>query len=220
VKIVRIPYGQLVSILSDHKDSEAEAKVESPFMHANDHVLAKAAAEYVRNYIYRLQRNRPNPSPDPFTKMLEVVGYPIKRMRQAALDDLETDLDDFVLRLSNFADYMLSPIESSIPWCVLGVDIDGDHENVVVKIGRDHRISQYYILQKQLAEAVNLPVVKLPDSASDTAPGISGIRELADLEELEQGFNAYIDAIFKQIDNAELRFEVRQKLIESINSKS
>jgi hypothetical protein len=220
VKIIRIPYGQLVSILSDHKDSEAEAKIEGPFMHANDQVLSAAAAEYIRNYIYRLQRNRPNPSPDPFIKMLEVVGYNIKRMRQAAIEDLETDLDDFVLRLSNFADYMLSPIESSLPWCVLGVDVDGDREDVIVKIGRDYRITQYYILQKQLAEAVNLPVVKLPDGISDSASGISGIREQADLEELEQGFNAYIDAIFKQIDNSELRFEIRQKLIESINSKS
>lgn len=210
MKTIRIPYSQLVSILVDHKERQHENEEESPFSVANDALLSTAAGEFLKSFIESQQRHNVNHRPDPFTKMLDTVGFKISKMRSDAVDELVSDMDDLLLRVTNFAGALVAPIESSLAWCIKTAVIDDNAEEVIVTTGQDYRIGMYYSLRKEIADIQTPLVVKVPRK----------IAEVADLEDVEQTFNGIVDSIFRQVDSDAVRLELKERFITYLNEKN
>jgi hypothetical protein len=208
VKSYRIPYTQLVSILADQKERLAEDHIASPFDNASDRLMSEAAGEYLKLYVLGQQRYRRGRVTDAFTKMLSVIGYPIKKMKTAELDNLEVDLDEFSLRMSHFADYLLSELETRLAWAECTVNVDESLEEVIITLGKDHRVKRYYELVKEnrtLRGGVSVP---------------EEIREIDDLAEVEHMFQGIVSSIFSQVESGAVREELKKKFIDFISEKN
>jgi hypothetical protein len=210
VKSYRIPFNQLVSILADQKERLQEDKLASPFDNADDRKLSEAAGEYLKLYIQRLQRYRHGLRDDPFKKMLSIVGYNLRKMKLSEYEDLLADFDDFELRLNQFADYLLSSFGNRLSWCETTINVDNDAEEIVLAIGQDYRISQYYVLTKEIANLARIPVVRMPRV----------IEEIDDLADVENTVFEFVDGIFRQVEDSAVRDELKKKLIDYIAAKN
>lgn len=209
MKTCRIPYNQLVSILADYKECLKMDHIDTPFKDAHDRKLSAAAGEYLKLYILSHQRFGTRQGA-PFRTLLAEIGYPLHKMKRAEIDDLEVDLDELALRLQSYAGFLLHPIAHRLAWRDLSLIVDGNLEEIVLTIGEDHRITEYYRMVKEQAEAPQAHLVKLPRV----------ITEVDDLEDVEHTFNALIDSVFAQVDNDAVRQEIKQKFIRYISEKN
>lgn len=203
----RIPYSELVGILIDHKHQLAEDTIVTPFAEADDAKLARAAGMFLKHLVhYRDFRSQKS---DPMVRMLEVVGYGIKRMKIAEVEDLITELDDLNLKMTNFATYLLSKIEDKLQWCVSAVELDEGAETVNVRLGQDYRITRYYELSREVRVLSSLPIIKLP----------TVVNEVGDLDDVEHTFRDLVNSIFNQVDRDDVREELKKRLLTHISSK-
>lgn len=207
MKSFRIPYNQLVSIMVDQKERMAEDHIQSPFENADDRKLSGAAGEYLKLYIQDLQRYRHGRSPDPFVRTLSNIGYQIGKMKKNDLDDLVVDLDDFALRLSTFADHLLSPFDESLYWSNVTVNVDDSAEEVILALGRDRRIDRYYEMSKEISDL----------KAGVRVPQI--IEEIADLEGINSAFESFVDNIFNQVTDPAIAAELKKKMLDHLSQK-
>jgi hypothetical protein len=210
VKSYRIPYNQLVSILADQKDRLAEDHIASPFDNADDRLMSVAAGEYLKLYVLNQQRYRHGRITDAFTKLLGIIGYPVKKMKLNDVDNLIVDMDDFALRMSSFADYLLSELEARLAWSTCTVNVDESLEEVIITLGRDHRVNRYYELIKEKGQSQRLPLVSMPRS----------IEEVDDLEDVEHQFQAFVNCVFDQVESDAVRGELKKKFIDYISEKN
>lgn len=210
MKSYRIPYNQLVSILADQKERMAEDKLASPFDNADDRLLSEAAGEYLKLYVLNQQRYRHGRVTDAFTKLLTVIGYPVKKMKLNDFDNLVVDLDDFALRMSSFADYLLADLEARLAWSTCTVNVDESLEEVIITLGRDYRVERYYEMRKEQGAAARAPLVAMPRV----------IQEIDDLEDVEHTFQGFVNSIFSQVESEAVRNELKKKLIDYISEKN
>lgn len=210
MKSYRIPYTQLVSLLADQKDRLNEDNITSPFEHATDRLMSEAAGEYLKLFTMSLQRWRHQRPNDPFMRMLVILGYRIEKMKLADYENLVCDLDEFNLRLSSFATYLLSELEDQLHWGECSVNVDESSEEVIITLGQDYRITRYYELSKEAATGTKIPAVIIPRV----------INEVDDLEDVEHAFQGFVTTIFNQVDSDAVRNELKKKLIDYISEKN
>lgn len=210
MKSYRIPYTQLVSLLADQKDRLNEDNITSPFENATDRLMSEAAGEYLKLFTKSIQRWRHDHGPDPFMRMLVIIGYPIKRMKITDYENLVCDLDDFSLRLSSFASYLLSELEDQLHWGECSVNVDESSEEVIITLGQDYRITRYYELSKAAATGTKIPAVLIPRV----------VNEVDDLEDVEHAFQGFVTSIFSQVESDAVRNELKKKLIDYISEKN
>lgn len=210
MKSYRIPYTQLVSLLADQKDRLNEDNITSPFEHATDRLMSEAAGEYLKLFTMSLQRWRHQRPNDPFMRMLVILGYRIEKMKLTDYENLVCDLDEFNLRLSSFATYLLSELEDQLHWGECSVNVDESSEEVIITLGQDYRITRYYELSKEAATGTKIPTVIIPRV----------INEVDDLEDVEHAFQGFVTTIFNQVDSDAVRNELKKKLIDYISEKN
>ncbi len=210
MKSYRIPYTQLVSLLADQKDRLNEDNITSPFEHATDRLMSEAAGEYLKLFTMSLQRWRHQRPNDPFMRMLVILGYRIEKMKLTDYENLVCDLDEFNLRLSSFATYLLSELEDQLHWGECSVNVDESSEEVIITLGQDYRITRYYELSKEAATGTKIPAVIIPRV----------INEVDDLEDVEHAFQGFVTTIFNQVDSDAVRNELKKKLIDYISEKN
>lgn len=210
MKSYRIPFNQLVALLVDQKERLQFDRIPSPFDNADDPKLVEAAGEYLKLSILKLQRFHRGLKDDPFKKMLSIVGYKLQKMKLTEFEDILAEFDDFELRLIRYVDSLLSPFEGRLAWHTTTVNVDSDAEEIILTIGQDYRIVQYYALSKEVASLARIPVVKLPRV----------IEEIDDLLDVEHTIYEFVDSIFKQVEDPAVRDELKKKLIDHIAAKN
>ena len=157
--------------------------------------------------LQRWRHQRPN---DPFMRMLVILGYRIEKMKLTDYENLVCDLDEFNLRLSSFATYLLSELEDQLHWGECSVNVDESSEEVIITLGQDYRITRYYELSKEAATGTKIPAVIIPRV----------INEVDDLEDVEHAFQGFVTTIFNQVDSDAVRNELKKKLIDYISEKN
>lgn len=199
MKDYQVPFSEVVSILADYKRSLTEDGILSPFRDASDGALSRAAGSYLRNHIQRQQRHRSESVREPFKEMLRHVGFKVADMSEAEFDDLTEEMDDLYLRLANYVDQLLQPVDGKLAWHVVSVEMDWDAETLHLVIGEDYRVRAYH-------ELVAVKSIVVPKN----------VKELSDLDGILNAFDAFVEPIFQQIESPAIYDELKQAFIERI----
>lgn len=206
-------YSELVGILIDYRNRNAEEGILTPFANAPDSLFSQAAGEFFKSHVEAMQRYRNrHPTDDAFVKMFKILGYRVDTLTTAEVDELMVDHDDLYMRMTHFADSLLSSVDDKLVWHDIRAELQAGAEILVLTIGGDHRIAQYYAQQRQArsvekGRAVSIPVIR-------------AVEDVEDLGEAVSSFTQLVDGLFNQVDSPAVREELKAQLLAVLTQKS
>lgn len=208
-------YSQLVSLLNDYKSRLEDNGILTPFANLTDPQASKIAGEFLKRYVRSLCRyRRGTPSGDAYLEMLNDIGFNINALSRDECDELTAEHDDFYLRVFQFADHLLSPVESKLAWHEITAATDDAGEQLVLTIGEDYRIAKYHRDQKLGLTYHQDGVTMVP------VPKLGNVQDIADFDKATRSFRDYVDALFLDVDSQAVREELKAQLLAVLTQKS
>jgi len=163
-------------------------------------VLMEAAVAFAEAYIRSTMRHVRR-KPDPALELVTALGYPVKAMSEAELDNLCVEADDLLLNMQ----VMFDPMVDQIHHVIGNRTVEFRHvkftEDLIIEVKSDRVVERYKELLKQVKRM--------------TPPTI--VRELDDLDQVGEYIDYVVDEVFKNIHNPTIRDEVKRMYLDRVN---
>ncbi|MCY1278099.1 hypothetical protein D9M68_20130 [compost metagenome] len=169
---------------------------------ARTEMIVNAVATFVTGYI-RVNLRYLRKKPDPMADFLLALGYQDELTSEGStvVDELCVELDEMFLDLAVICDVMTVPLMDIVGSKKVDIYHDPLTEELVIELGEDIVLARY---KELLARTRQIQPLRR-------------VRELADLDDVEEHINHVVSEVFNSSGSVAVRDEIKRLFIDSIN---
>ncbi|MNO19222.1 hypothetical protein D3C76_89500 [compost metagenome] len=195
-----VPISDLVAFLDDTLNMWPRGYTVERQGPERGEALVRAAAEFAQDYILASMRHLRH-RPDPLVTLLRELGYPVRTMGDAEVDELCNEVDDFYLNMTLIFDPYVDQIAKTVGNRNIEFRYINFTEDLVIEIKQDATAERY---KRMLMKVKRL-----------TPP--TNVREIEDLDAFEEYIDYSLNEVFSNIHNPAIHDEVKRMYAEKLS---